>query len=74
MNTYYKTIHKCRMCGQLTSHIIIDKRVQALKSIHKAISGYQDKDKLTPEMMEYHQCKNGNIGVSDFIGFEQVVE
>lgn len=70
----YRTMYKCRLCGEIfPCHVTMDRQI-AIKGICSCISGIDFKDGIKPNMHEIHACKDGNMGVADFIGVRREKE
>lgn len=69
--TEYRTVYKCRLCGERYYSGVTRSRKIALEHI-----AYTVNEKClnleTPLLVEPHICKNGGIGVADFQGFEEI--
>ena len=67
----YIAIHKCRLCGEIIEGAHANK-MYAIKSMFGiTINGKPDVPQA-PWLIEYHECKNGDIGITDFQGFKKV--
>lgn len=56
-------IYKCRKCNELTKNVHVP---NGLMQVCDAVS---NADSL--KLLNVHSCKNGNLGISDLIGFEE---
>lgn len=69
----YRTVFKCRLCGECYESGCTGSEAVALQSVTFACLGLPSQPQA-PTMTEPHACKNGDIGVSDFQGFRKVGE
>ncbi len=75
----YNQIYKCRICGEefcpVTTHGSATMRRDMAESMRRANgkSKYENEHMLlTPKLYMQHNCKNGDIGVADFMGYKVV--
>lgn len=73
----YNQIYKCRMCREefcpVTTHGSTATRRDMAESVRRANGKpkYGDKHMLSvPKLYTQHNCKNGDIGVADFMGYK----
>ena len=67
----FRTRYKCRRCGEIFPfHVTMNRKI-AIKAICSCITRSAFKDGIQPGIYEIHSCKDGNIGVADFIGVRQ---
>ena len=67
----YKTIFKCRLCGECYEGWCKCDKKHALQAARFACMGTLSSPE-TPHLIEVHNCKNGDIGIADFRGFRKV--
>lgn len=60
-------VYKCRMCGGLDKSTHVPDGASAALAIVVGIKSIQN---WGHSMVQTHRCKDGNIGVTDFIGVE----
>ena len=73
----YRAIYKCRLCGEefengrIENENIVDSCVMAI-----SILGDTQKVRTSMSLHEHyvHYCKNGSMGMADFLGFRKVEE
>lgn len=59
--------YKCRLCNKIEGNLCIDEKYASINLIEAVISG---RDKTGGLMLiSIHNCKDGNKGVSDLIGY-----
>lgn len=70
----YRAIYKCRLCGEefkgsATTNIDI-----AIKNMLNVTFGYEIKQWNEAPVSEIfmHSCKDGSLGLADFLGFRKV--
>lgn len=74
----YKSIFKCRLCGETYESACTGNEEIALQSVVFACLQNENLNfpKLifpqSPSITEPHHCKNGSFGVADFQGFRKV--
>lgn len=64
----FRTMYKCRLCGEIYPHSVTMDRQIALKAICSCLLDTEFKDGIKPSLCELHSCEDGNMGVADFIG------
>lgn len=69
----YIAIHKCRLCGEIYEGAHTGKGI-AMKNMIDIMSTGKSEIPQAPWLIEYHNCKDRNIGISDFQGFKKVGE
>lgn len=67
----YKTVFKCRLCGECYESGCTGSQSVALQATVCACLGKSFQPQ-SPDLTEPHFCKNGDIGVADFQGFRKV--
>lgn len=67
----YETMYKCRLCGEIYPHSVTMDRLIAFKAICSCISDAEFKDGIKPDLYELHSCKDGNMGIADFLGIKE---
>lgn len=72
--TEYQAIYKCRLCGTEFETAVITSENVAIKQILHATIGYEIEEWIgTPlKKTSMHSCKDGSMGVSDFLEFKKV--
>lgn len=78
MSMVYNQIYKCRKCGEEFCPITTHGRTTVGKDMTEFIRRANGTPKymsermvLVPKLYAQHNCKNGDIGVADFIGYER---
>ena len=75
MSMVYNQIYKCRKCGEefcpVTTRGFEEASVSMTNFIERANGATNIYRPLSPTLYVRHYCKNGNIGVADFIGYEK---
>lgn len=69
--TTYRTVYKCRLCGQrvIGDYIEYDGKglmVGEVREVPFILSASVDREPLN------HGCYGGDVGVADFLGYERV--
>lgn len=64
-----RAIFKCRLCGEKYTGCICGKNT-AFEVMVNLVSTYKGMIPQAPNLVDLHSCKNGSIGLSDFLGFE----
>ncbi len=70
----YRTIFKCRLCGESYEGGCTGSEKVALQSVTFACLGLPAPEPQAPGMTEVHCCKNGSFGVADFRGLKKVTK
>lgn len=72
--TEYQAIYKCRLCGKEFESAMTTSADVARKQILHATIGYKIEEWIGPplEKNTMHSCKDGSMGVSDFLGIKKV--
>ena len=72
--TEYQAIYKCRLCGEEYVSASTTSENVAIKQMLHATIGYKIEEWIgTPlEKNRMHSCKDGSMGVSDFLGLKKV--
>lgn len=70
MNRGAFMVYKCRMCGELHKSFHVPDGMVAAIEMTKGAPFPEHWGGHTPNMVSVHYCKDGNIGVTDFIGCE----
>lgn len=73
--TFYHQVYKCRKCGEefkpVKTHNF-DIAIDDMNNLIGRINGERIKYRpLAPILYEQHCCRNGDLGVADFIGYEK---
>lgn len=69
----YRTIFKCRLCGEIYEGGCTGSQSVAMQAITLACLGILSQPQA-PTLIEPYSCKNGDFGVADFQGFRKVEE
>lgn len=69
----YKAFFKCRLCGEIFSTVTTENRIMATKIVSCVCTNTDSDIALAPDSKEVHMCKDGGIGMADFLGFNDVV-
>ncbi|WP_297419109.1 hypothetical protein [Clostridium sp.] len=64
-------IYKCRRCGKLSKNTHVPDGVIALSCIVNNIKTPKEWNGVLPELVGVCSCEDGNLGISDLIGFEK---
>ena len=73
--TEYRAIYKCRLCGEEFERGAIPSVDAAIENMVNITYGYMtDKYSKGMQVKErfMHSCKDGSLGLSDFLGFKEV--
>lgn len=75
MSLVYNQIYKCRKCGAEVCPVTVSNRETASYDMDNCIDRanavpFMPKH-LAPRLYIKHYCKNGDLGVADFIGYEK---
>ena len=80
MNELYNQIYRCRKCGKEFCPVTTHGRTATGKDMNEFVRRANGTSKyasermaLVPKLYAQHNCKNGDIGVADFIGYERMV-
>ena len=69
----YRTMYKCRLCGEIFPyHVTMDRNI-AFKAVCSCLCDTEFKDGIKPDLYELHSCKDGNMGIADFIGIKETL-
>ena len=69
----YKARYKCRLCGEIyEGGATTGNRDIAVKSMIEFVTGNNTMTQA-PTLYDIHFCKNSNIGIADFIGWQEKV-
>lgn len=69
----YKAFFKCRLCGEIFSTVTTENRIMATKIVSHICTNTNSDIALAPDSKETHMCKDGGIGMADFLGFNDTV-
>ena len=69
----YKAFFKCRLCGEIFSTVTTENRIMATKIVSHICTNTNSDIALAPDSKETHMCKDGGIGMADFLGFNDAV-
>lgn len=66
-------IYKCRMCHKRfeTAYTATNKEAAVNWTAEMANKGEARQRPIILKMQRVHECKNGNVGIADFLGFAQ---
>ena len=66
----YRATYKCRGCGkEYSGTMTTDRALAYMSALHTASPEIFERQQLNPELHGTHECKNGDICLSDFIGW-----
>lgn len=72
----YRAIYKCRMCGEEYSGIQVNSTIAFAATVAFGCGAAESFDLLSMNTVIYktnnHECKDGSLGLADFIGFRKV--
>ncbi len=68
----FRTMYKCRLCGEIYPHSVTMDRHIAFKAIASCLLDTEFKDGIKPALHELHSCKDENMGIADFIGVKVI--
>ena len=69
----YKARYKCRLCGEIyEGGATTGKRDIVVKSMIEFVTGNNTMTQA-PTLYDIHFCKNSNIGIAEFIGWQEKV-
>lgn len=66
----YNALFKCRLCGEIFAAGGTVSRKVAQRAAISASIGELSKE-LSPSLYDIHFCKDGGIGIADFLGFKK---
>lgn len=79
MNDLYNQVYRCRKCGKEFCPVTTHGRTATGKDMNEFVRRANGTSKyasermaLVPKLYAQHNCKNGDIGVADFIGYEKM--
>ena len=77
--TVYRAIYKCRLCGKVFFNAGTDCKDTASKAAMYTVlesSGITPQFEFpdAPTQFDFHNCKDGGYGMSDFLGMKKVQE
>ena len=61
--------YRCRLCKKKYYNGTIGSDKIAEREMYLLVTGNKASDPIAPLMTTVHHCKNGNIGLADFIGW-----
>lgn len=66
-------IYKCRMCHKRfeTGYVVAHKETAVELTAQIANTGEARQRPFILKMQRIHECKNGSVGIADFLGFAQ---
>ncbi len=70
----YRTIFKCRLCGEIYEGGCTGSKNIALQTVTLACLGLPAPEPQAPTMTEVHSCQDESFGMADFQGFRKVDE
>ena len=71
----YVGIYKCRMCDEIIKNPITGNKDLAFQCASFAAFDMPNLKKAqSPTIRNVHSCKDGSIGITDFLGFRNEVE
>lgn len=66
--TYY-AYYKCRLCGESFGYVSTGESIAKKTMIEMTINGHVTSEPLVNSLSE-HFCKDGSIGMADFLGWK----
>ena len=74
--TEYRAIYKCRLCGGKFVSASTSSSDVAIENMLNVTVGYEIKEWIGNPATEttMHSCKDGSMGLEDFLGFRKVEE
>ena len=72
--TEYRAIYKCRLCGEEFVSAVTGSADIAIKNMVLMTAECDMKQKIFNPVtkLSMHSCKDGSMGLSDFLGFRKV--
>ena len=72
----YRAIYKCRMCGEEFGSAVTTSTDIAIKHMLIVTVQYKPPEYIGTSVTELsmHSCKDGSLGLADFIGFRKEEE
>ena len=72
--TEYRAIYKCRLCGEEFVSAITGNADIAIKNMVRVTTGIKPLEFIGNPIEEtsMHSCKDGSMGMADFLGFRKV--
>ena len=74
VKSVYETMYKCRLCGEIFPLHVTNDRQIAFKAICSCITDIEFKEGIKPDLYDLHSCKDGNMGIADFLGIKENFE
>ena len=71
--TEYNFIYKCRRCGGYDNSLSCGDKNKCVQHLVNAAIGIHAVEPMAPGILSVHFCPDGGGGVSDLLGFSQVV-
>lgn len=72
----YRAIYKCRLCGEEFEKEKVDYKRAIAAVLCLGMFGNESFDDSTTDISVYrvidHNCKDGSMGLADFLGFRKV--
>ena len=70
----YRAIYKCRLCGEEFVSASTTNSNIAIKHMLNVTTGYEINEFMGATITELsmHSCKDGSMGLADFLGFRKV--
>lgn len=74
--TEYRAIYKCRLCGEEFVSAVTGSADIAIKNMVIVTAECDVKQKILNPVTKtiMHGCKDGSMGMSDFLGFRKIEE
>ncbi len=73
----YRSQHRCRLCSEVFESGCATGSAEMAWSAVIRLGGIKvppDPGPQAPDLYESHHCKDGGIGLADFLGFKAVTE
>lgn len=67
----YRSIYKCRLCGERYASGVTGNKELALRTVVELTAMGYSVEPQAPTMTEPHSCKGGGFGIADFQGWER---
>lgn len=72
----YRAIYKCRLCGEEFESAVTTRENIAMKHMVIVTTGYKSTENIGTPVTEtsMHSCKDGSMGLADFLGFRKAID
>lgn len=70
----YRAMYKCRLCGEEFESAVTTSADIAIKNMLIVTVQYEPSEYIGPPItkISMHSCKDGSMGLADFLGFRKV--